>query len=178
MTIQVKDRRFRPYMSAEEISEIVNNVAKRISDDLRDKNPLFLGILNGSFVFAADLMRALDFDAEISFVKFTSYNGTSSTGKIKQLIGFNESLQGRTVVVVEDIIDTGISMEHMLEQLRAAQVADVKICTFFFKPGKFQKNYKIDYIGKSIPDDFILGYGLDYDGLGRTLKDIYVVDED
>lgn len=176
MNIRVKDKIFKPYMSEKEIADIVADVAKRISDDLRDKDPLFLGVLNGCFIFASDLMRALDFDAQISFVKMSSYSGTDTTGTVKQLIGLNEDLAGRTVVIVEDVIDTGISMEKMLELLKQKNAGDVRICTFFFKPGKFQKNYKIDYIGKSIPDDFIVGYGLDYDGYGRNLKQIYVID--
>ncbi|MBO4741127.1 MAG: hypoxanthine phosphoribosyltransferase [Bacteroidales bacterium] len=174
--MKVLDKNFKPYMSQNEIADIVANVAKKINNDLRDKNPLFLSVLNGSFMFAADLLRALDFDAQISFVKMSSYSGTDTTGNVKQLIGLNEDLTGRTVVIIEDIVDTGISMEKILALLKEKNPAEVRVCTFFFKPGKFQKDFKIDYVGKSIADDFIVGYGLDYDGYGRNLNGIYVID--
>ena len=174
--MKVLDKNFKPYMSRKEIDDIVSNVAKRLSDDLRDKDPLFLGVLNGSFIFASDLLRAIDFDAQISFIKMSSYSGTSTTGTVKQLIGINEDLTGRTLVIVEDIVETGISMEKLLAMLREKNPADIKICTLFFKPGKFQKDFKIDYIGKSIGDDYIVGYGFDYNGYGRNLGQIYVID--
>jgi len=174
--MKVLDKNFKPYMSQNEIADIVANVAKKMNNDLRDKKPLFLSVLNGSFMFAADLLRALDFDAQISFVKMSSYSGTDTTGNVKQLIGLNEDLTGRTVVIIEDIVDTGISMEKILALLKEKNPAEVRVCTFFFKPGKFQKDFKIDYVGKSIADDFIVGYGLDYDGYGRNLNGIYVID--
>lgn len=174
--MKVLDKNFKPYMSRKEIDDIVSDVAKRLSDDLRDKDPLFLGVLNGCFIFASDLLRALDFDAQISFIKMTSYSGTDTTGSVKQLIGINEDLTGRTVVIVEDVIDTGISMENLLALLKEKNPAEIRICTLFFKPGKFQKTYKIDYIGKNIGDDFIVGYGFDYNGYGRNLDQIYVID--
>ena len=173
--MRVRDKNFKPYMSGKEIADIVANVAKQLNKDLRDKDPLFLGVLNGSFIFASDLLRAIDFDAQISFIKMSSYSGTSSTGTVKQLIGINEDLTGRTVVIVEDIVETGISMEKLLALLREKNPADIKICTLFFKPGKFQKDFKIDYIGKSIGDDYIVGYGFDYNGYGRNLDQIYVI---
>lgn len=174
--MRVRDKNFKPYMSGKEIADIVANVAKQLNKDLRDKDPLFLGVLNGSFIFASDLLRAIDFDAQISFIKMSSYSGTSTTGTVKQLIGINEDLTGRTVVIVEDIVETGISMEKLLALLREKNPADIKICTLFFKPGKFQKDFKIDYIGKSIGDDYIVGYGFDYNGYGRNLGQIYVID--
>ena len=174
--MRVRDKNFKPYMSGKEIADIVANVAKQLNKDLRDKDPLFLGVLNGSFIFASDLLRAIDFDAQISFIKMSSYSGTSTTGTVKQLIGINEDLTGRTVVIVEDIVETGISMEKLLALLREKNPADIKICTLFFKPGKFQKDFKIDYIGKSIGDDYIVGYGFDYNGYGRNLDQIYVID--
>jgi hypoxanthine phosphoribosyltransferase len=163
-------------MSGKEIADIVASLAKQLNHDLRDKDPLFLGVLNGSFIFASDLLRAIDFDAQISFIKMSSYSGTSTTGTVKQLIGINEDLTGRTLVIVEDIVETGISMEKLLAMLREKNPADIKICTLFFKPGKFQKDFKIDYIGKSIGDDYIVGYGFDYNGYGRNLDQIYVID--
>ena len=162
--MKVLDKNFKPYMSRKEIDNIVSDVAKRLSDDLRDKDPLFLGVLNGCFIFASDLLRALDFDAQISFIKMTSYSGTDTTGSVKQLIGINEDLTGRTVVIVEDVIDTGISMENLLALLKEKNPAEIRICTLFFKPGKF------------IGDDFIVGYGFDYNGYGRNLDQIYVID--
>lgn len=175
--IQVHDKQFRRYMPADEIQAAVRRVAAEISRDYRGRNPIICPVLTGSFMFATDLVRSLDFDAEVSFVRYTSYQGMSSTGQVKRLLGFSDSCRGRDVIIVEDIIDTGISMEFMVEQLRALEPSSIALCTFFFKPGKFQKNYKIDYIGKSIPDDFILGYGLDYDGMGRTYPEVYVLDD-
>ena len=174
--MKVRDKNFKPYMSGKEIADIVASLAKQLNNDLRDKDPLFLGVLNGSFIFASDLLRAIDFDAQISFIKMSSYSGTSTTGTVKQLIGINEDLTGRTLVIVEDIVETGISMEKLLAMLREKNPADIKICTLFFKPGKFQKDFKIDYIGKSIGDDYIVGYGFDYNGYGRNLDQIYVID--
>jgi len=174
-TIQVGDKKFKLYLSKAEIHQIVSQLAKRISNDLRDENPLFLAVLNGSFIFVADLMRELDFDAEISFVKMSSYLGTKSTGNVEQLIGINESIENRTIVVLEDIIDTGISMEAMLQQLKTYNPKSIHLCTLLFKPGKFVKNYHIRYIGKEIDDDFIVGYGLDYDGKGRKYSQIYTI---
>ena len=174
--MKVRDKNFKPYMSGKEIADIVASLAKQLNNDLRDKDPLFLGVLNGSFIFASDLLRAIDFDAQISFIKMSSYSGTSSTGTVKQLIGINEDLTGRTLVIVEDIVETGISMEKLLAMLREKNPADIKICTLFFKPGKFQKDFKIDYIGKSIGDDYIVGYGFDDNGYCRNLDEIYVID--
>lgn len=174
--MKVRDKNFKPYMSGKEIADIVASLAKQLNHDLRDKDPLFLGVLNGSFIFASDLLRAIDFDAQISFIKMSSYSGTSTTGTVKQLIGINEDLTGRTLVIVEDIVETGISMEKLLAMLREKNPADIKICTLFFKPGKFQKDFKIDYIGKNIGDDYIVGYGFDYNGYGRNLDQIYVID--
>ena len=142
MNIRVKDKIFKPYMSEKEIADIVADVAKRISDDLRDKDPLFLGVLNGCFIFASDLMRALDFDAQISFVKMSSYSGTDTTGTVKQLIGLNEDLAGRTVVIVEDVIDTGISMEKMLELLKQKTPATCVSALSSSNPENFRKTTK------------------------------------
>lgn len=176
-TIQVHDKRFKTYLPAAEIAREVARLAQELGRDFRGKDPLFIPILNGAFMFASDLLRALDFDVEIAFVKYASYEGTNTTGVVKELIGFPESVRGRHVVLVEDVVDTGISMAHTLERVQAMQPASVSVCTFFFKPDKFVKHFKIDYIGRTIPNDFILGYGLDYNGLGRTYADVYVLDE-
>ena len=128
-------------------------------------------------MFTADLMKCLDLPCEISFVKLASYQGTSSTGKVKELVGLNEDITGRTVVIVEDIVDTGITMERVIETLRARNPKDIRIATLLVKPDKLKVNLNIDYVAMNIPNDFIVGYGLDYDGLGRNYRDIYVVDE-
>ena len=173
--ITVHDKQFELYMSEAEIQTEVKRVASEISNDLRDKNPLFCPTLTGSFMFFTDLVRALDFDAEAYFVKYTSYSGMSSTGNVKKELPFPEKCRGRHVVIVEDIVDTGVTMEAMLGELRKFEPAGIYIASFLFKPDSFKKNFKIDYIGRSIPNDFILGYGLDYDNLGRFYRDIYVV---
>jgi hypoxanthine phosphoribosyltransferase len=175
--VQLKDKRFRIDISGEKILKQVERVASEINRDLQGKKPLFLVVLNGAFMFAADLLKNIDIDCEVSFVKLASYQGTSSTEKVKELIGLNEDLTGRTVVVVEDIVDTGITMENIITDLLRLKATEVHIATLLFKPEAFQKNFKIDYIGLNIPNDFIVGYGLDYDGLGRNLKDIYKIIE-
>lgn len=162
-------------MTHAEIEKEVVRVAQEITRDLGDKKPLFCPTLTGSFMFMADLARALGFDADISFVKYTSYQGMHSSGVVKRELPFPEKCRGRHVVIVEDIIDTGCTMEAMLGELEKMEPASVHIATFLFKPGSFKKNFKIDYIGRSIPDDFIVGYGMDYDDYGRFYKDIYVV---
>ena len=150
-------------------------MAQAISQDLSDKDPLFLGILNGSFLFAAELFKRLNFPCQISFLKLASYQGHSSTGKVKRLIGINEDIKDRTVVILEDIIDTGITMEHIKKQLLGYEPKDIKIATMLFKPQAYQKDFTIDYIGLIIPNEFIVGFGLDYDGYGRNLKHIYKI---
>ncbi|MDY5969564.1 MAG: phosphoribosyltransferase family protein [Bacteroidales bacterium] len=180
--IAIGDKHFRLYIERKEIDAIVERVAAELTRDYANgldaqgRAPILLPVLNGAYMFAADLSRRLDFDAEICFVKMASYEGTRSTGRVKQLIGFPEGLKDRNVVVVEDIIDTGISMGQVLQQLKSLGVASARLCTFLFKPGKFQEHYKIDYVGKEIEDDFIVGYGMDYKEKGRLYKDIYIVD--
>ena len=148
-----------------------------MSKDLEGKNPIFLGVLNGSFIFAADLMREMTIPCEISFVKLASYQGTTSTGKVREVLGINENLSGRTVVIVEDIVESGQTMKQMIESLGTRNPESVRICTLFFKPEKLKEELNLDYVAFSIPDDFIVGYGLDYDGLGRELKDVYTIVE-
>ncbi len=173
--VKLADKTFVPYLSGEKIGAAVKLVAEKINSDYAGKNPLFLVVLNGAFLFAADLLRSIDVDCEVSFVKFSSYQGTSSTGKVKELIGLNENLKGRDVIIVEDIVDTGTTIVQMMADLDQRHTASVKIATLLFKPEAYKKDIKIDYIGLEIPNAFIVGYGLDYDGLGRNLKDIYVI---
>jgi len=175
--ITVKDKTFKTFIPEQEILKRVKLVADKINADMAGKNPLLLAVLNGSFIFAADLMRYLTIPCEISFVKLASYQGTTSTGKIKEVIGINENLAGRTVIIVEDIVDTGHTMKNMLEQIGTRNPESIHICTLLLKPGKLQVPLNIEYAAMEIPNDFIVGYGLDYDQQGRQLRDIYVLDE-
>ena len=176
--IKLHDRKFKIMIPAEKIDEAVAAVAKRINADYADKpTPLFVGVLNGSFMFMSDLIKKIDFNNELSFVKLASYEGTTSTGEVRSLIGLNGSIEGRHVIVVEDIVDTGESIEHMMNDLQGRHPASVEVCTLFFKPGSYRKQIPIKYRAMEIGNEFIVGYGLDYDQLGRSLKDIYVVTE-
>ena len=171
--ITVLDKTFELFLDVSVIHDATTRMARQLTDDLHDKNPLFLVVLNGAFMFASDLIKQLEFDCEISFVKLSSYVGTKTTAVVRELIGLDEVLHGRTVVIVEDIIDTGITMANTKEKLKKLEATDVRLATLLFKPGAFQMDYKIDYVGIEIPNDFIVGYGLDYDGLGRNYPDIY-----
>lgn len=173
--IKVLDKQFKKYITDIEIQKAVKDVAKKIDIDYKGKDPLLLVILNGAFMFAADLIRSIEMDTRVSFVKLASYQGTKSTEKVVKLIGLNEELAGQDVIIVEDIVDTGITLENLLYELKTFKPNSVRIASFLFKPNAFQKNYKIDYIGLEIPNDFILGYGLDYNQAGRNLKDIYKI---
>ena len=176
--VKIKDKTFQTSISESEIKQRVKELAQRISHDLKGKNPLLLGVLNGSFIFAADLMRELTIPCEISFVKLASYEGTTSTGKVHEVLGINENLTGRDVVIVEDIVDTGRTMKQMVESLGTRNPASVHVCTLFVKPDKLEVKLDIDYAAFSIPNDFIVGYGLDYDQQGRGLKEIYTLVEE
>ena len=175
--VKIKDKTFKTSIPEAQILERVKAVAERINTDMADKHPLLLAMLNGSFVFAADLMREITVPCEISFVKMSSYQGTSSTGKVKQLLGLNEDIKGRTVIIVEDIVESGLTLKTLLETLKEKEPADVQICTLLFKPDCLQVPLDIKYVAMEIPNDFILGYGLDYDQQGRNLRDIYTVVE-
>ena len=174
-TIRIKDKTFKTSIPEAEIMEKIKVVADRINKDMEGKNPLLLAVLNGSFIFAADLMRMLTIPCEISFVKLSSYEGTASTGKVKELAGINADLTGRTVIIVEDIIEAGLTMAHMLESLRACRPESIHICSLLVKPEKLLVPLDIEYTVMNIPNDFILGYGLDYDQQGRGLRDIYTL---
>lgn len=175
--IKVRDREFTVSIPEAKILQRVAEVAAQINNDLKNENPLFLAVLNGSFVFAADLMRCMEMPCEISFVRMASYEGTSSTGKVKQLIGLKEEIKGRTVVIVEDIIDSGLTMKNLLATLEEKQPKDIRIAALLVKPGNLQVDLDIPYCCFEIPNDFIVGYGLDYDGEGRNLRSIYTVVE-
>jgi len=176
--VTIKDKTFETSMSEAEIKQRVKEVAQQMSRDLEGKNPLFLAVLNGAFIFAADLMREMTIPCEISFVKLASYQGTTSTGTIQEVIGINEDLTGRTVVILEDIVESGLTIKRMMEQIGTRHPASVQVCTLFFKPDRLKEDLKLDYVAFEIPNDFILGYGLDYDQQGRELRDLYTLVKD
>lgn len=176
-TIKILDKTFKTFIPESEIQKRVAAVAEKINHDMAGKNPLLLAVLNGSFIFAADLIRYLTISCEISFVKLASYQGTTSTGKVKEIIGINENLENRDVIIVEDIVDTGNTMKRMLETLGTRNPRSLHICTLLVKLGKLQVPLNIEYCAMEIPNDFIVGYGLDYDQQGRNLRDIYTVVE-
>ena len=171
--IRVHDKDFEPYLSAEQITSGIRSIAQKLNKDYAGKRPLFIAILNGSFMFAADLFKELKIDAEICFIKLASYKGTKSTGHVITAIGLDIDLYGRDVVIVEDIVDTGKTLNEFLPQLRHQQPASLKIVALLQKPDALQFPINVDYIGFSIPNKFVVGYGLDYDGLGRNMPEIY-----
>lgn len=174
--VTLKDKTFVPYITSDKILESVKVMATKINNDLKVEMPLFLVVLNGSFMFAADLLKEVTIPCEISFIKLASYHGTSSTGTVTEMIGLTEEIKGRTIVVVEDIVDTGITIEKLVALLIKKEVKQIKIASFLLKPEAYKKSIKIDYVGMEIPNDFVVGYGLDYDGLGRNMKDILVLE--
>jgi len=177
-SIKVHDKVFVKSIGSEQIEQAVHSISAKINQDLAGKNPLFLIVLNGAFMFASDLLKRITIPCQISFVKLSSYIGTRTTSAVRELIGLDEVLTGRTVVIVEDIIDTGITMGVTIDKLKKLEAAEVFIATLLFKPDSFQMNFDINYIGLKIPNDFIVGYGLDYNGHGRNYPDIYKIIED
>ncbi len=177
-TVKLLDREFKISIPAQEIDAAIAKIAEQMNKDLAGKNPLFICILNGSFMFASDLMKLITVEnAEITFMRLSSYEGTTTTGKVKKLMGFTEDLKDRTVVLLEDIIDTGITISNTLEQIKDYEAKEVLVATMLFKPKALSRDIKIDYVGIEIPNDFIVGRGLDYDGIGRNLPDVYTVIE-
>ncbi len=174
-TVTLKDKTFELSIPYEEIQAAIRQIAKEINLDYAGEEPLFLAVLNGSFMFAADLMKEIGLTCAISFVKLASYHGTESTNKVKKLIGLNEEIRGRSIIILEDIVDSGLTMEKILEELKTIQPKDISIATLLLKPDALERDIEIDYVGIEIPNDFIVGYGLDYDGLGRNLKNIYKI---
>ena len=173
--ISILDKKFKEMITGEAIQQRVDELAVMMNNDFKDKDVVFLGILNGAFLFAADLFKRLEIPARISFVKLASYQGTKSSGSIKELIGWNEDIKDKTVVVVEDIVDTGHTLERIMAELVMRKAAETKIATAFFKPDAYKGNILIDYVGFEIPNNFVVGYGLDYDGYGRNLPSIYTL---
>jgi hypoxanthine phosphoribosyltransferase len=171
--IKISDRSFEIYITYNEIIDSVQKMAKLLNAGLAGKEVVFIGVLNGSFMFLAELMQLIDLPCKVTFVKMASYDGDRSTGDVKQLLGINEDLNGKTVVVVEDIVDTGKTTAFLLEQLRNHGPEKIVLTALFFKPASFNNLFKIDYFGIEIPNDFIVGHGMDYNGFGRNLKDVY-----
>ena len=172
-TVTLHNKKFEIFITDTEIASIVNSIANHINSS-NVKAPIFIAVMNGSFLFAADLMRNITIpNTEISFIKLSSYIGTKTSGEVKQLVGISNSIAGRNIIILEDIVDTGITVNNIINLLKKEQVNDIKIATLLFKPNAYKEKHTIDYIGKSIANDFVLGYGLDYNELGRNLKHIY-----
>ena len=175
--VRILDKEFKLFITEKQIQEAVEEMARRMNKELKGKKVFFIGILNGCFMFAADLVKHLDLDCTITFLKLASYQGTSSTGKIQRLIGLNEDIKDQIVVVLEDIVDTGITLNFIQKQLRGYEPAEIKLATLLYKPEACRQDVSLDYVGIEIPDDFVVGYGLDYNGCGRNLRQIYTVIE-
>jgi hypoxanthine phosphoribosyltransferase len=173
--IKVLDKEFEISISSEKIQKRVGELADEISRDLKDQDPVFIAILNGSFMFAGDLFKKISIDAQITFLKLASYQGTTTSGSVKQLIGLNQEIKDQNIVILEDIVDTGITLDTIMRQLSGYQPASVKVATLLYKPDACKAEIPLDYIGFSIPNQFIIGYGLDYNGYGRKYEDIYTL---
>ena len=175
--VKLHDKVFAPFISNDTISRGIKAVALKLNEDFNGEPVLFVGVLNGAFRFISDLMNDIELECEVSFVKLASYSGTESQENVKKLIGFNESLDGKNVIIVEDIVDTGNTLVKIMAELDSFNPKSVKIATLLYKPKAYKKDIPIDYVGIEIPNDFIVGYGLDYDGLGRNLNEIYKIVE-
>jgi hypoxanthine phosphoribosyltransferase len=173
--VQVLDKKFRELITEEEINKRIDEVAKMINSDYAGREVVFLGILNGAFLFAAELFKRINIKASISFVKLTSYEGTNSSGTVRELIGWNEDIRGKDIIIIEDIVDTGNTLERIVEELVMRKVAGIKVATLLLKPDAYTKNIPVDYVGFNIPNDFIIGFGLDYSGYGRNFPSLYIL---
>ncbi|MPM35872.1 Hypoxanthine-guanine phosphoribosyltransferase [bioreactor metagenome] len=176
-SVTVNNRRFNLYLKHDEIIASIDKMAAKMNEDLKDKNPLFIVVLNGAFVFASELITRFEGDCDVTFVRFASYEGTESTNSVRELMNLNIDVEDRVVVFIEDIIDTGLTMLMAKDKLKAAGAREVLISTLLYKPKAFKHNYFIHYVGIEIPNDFIIGFGLDFDGKGRNLRDIYKIAE-
>ncbi len=173
--VRIFDKKFRELISEQAIKKRVDEIALQINSDFRGSEVFFVGILNGAFMFAADLFRKIDLKAMITFVKLASYKGIGSSGTVKELIGWNEDLVNKKIIVVEDIVDTGATLERIVNELTIRKVAEIKIATMLLKPAAYTRDISIDYIGFEIPNKFVIGYGLDYNGYGRSLSSVYTM---
>ncbi len=174
-TVKIKDKEFELFLTQDTIEKAIGEIAEKLNKDLADKDPLFICVLNGSFMYASELMKRVNIPCEVSFVKVSSYKGTTSTEKLKEIYGLEEDIKGRTIVIVEDIVDTGYTMSLMLEQLVCDEPKEIFVSTMLLKPKALKVSVQLDYVALEIPSDFIVGYGLDYDGYGRNLPDIYKI---
>ena len=172
-TISLHNKQFTPYLSATELAEAIQQLANRLNQDYAGQQPLFVSVLNGAFMFTADLLKRVTIDCEVTFIRVASYVGTASTGQVKEVLGLQEELADRHVVILEDIVDTGHTMRMLLDTLVAQKPASLEVATLFLKPECLQHELDVRYVGLSIPNDFIVGYGLDYDGLGRNYPNVY-----
>jgi hypoxanthine phosphoribosyltransferase len=173
--IQVLDKKFRKYIPEDVLHKRIVELARLINKDFEGKEVIFVGVLNGSFIFAADLYREIRLKSRITFIKLASYAGTTSSGEVRELIGWNEDLKGKSVIVIEDIVDTGVTLEHTVDNLIIRDVKEISIVTLLLKPEAYRKNINIDYVGFEIPNEFVVGYGLDYNGEGRNLPGVYIL---
>ena len=175
--ITLNDKNFKPYIDQQRIATEVKRIAKEINSDLMNEFPIFLAVLNGSFMFASDLLKEIEIPCEISFIKLVSYEGLESSGTVKELIGLNQNIENRTVVIIEDIVDSGVTIEKLVSLLNIEKAKKIKVATVLFKPDAYKKKFAIDYIGFKIPSKFVLGYGLDYAQKYRNLRSIYMLSE-
>lgn len=177
-SITVRDKEFVPYLKDAKIQKKIADLAQRLEEDYKGQNPLFIGVLNGSFMFVSDLMKNFSMDCEVTFIRLSSYSGMESTGSVKQVLGLRENVFGRHIILLEDIVDSGLTMEQTVAFFEDRGPKSIEIATLLFKPEALQKDIKLKYVGFEIPEKFVVGYGLDYDGHGRNLKDIYQLKED
>lgn len=175
--IHIRDKSFVPFLSVETLQSRIQELAAQINEDYRDKDPLFIGVLNGAFVFLSDLFKCIEIPCEVTFVRVASYQSMHSTGKVKQILGLQEDLKERHVILVEDIVDTGLTMQQITQQILGLQPASLAIVTLLHKPEALEAEIELDYVGFEIENKFVVGYGLDYDGLGRNLDSVYVLAE-
>jgi hypoxanthine phosphoribosyltransferase len=175
--ITVHDKEFKEFISAEKINASVCDIAARINTEYADKCPLFISVLNGSFIFTADLLRIVSIPCELTFIKVTSYQGTTTSGVVNNIFGLNQPLKDRHIIIVEDIVDTGITINNLIDQFEREHPASIKVATALFKPNAYQKTRKIDFVGLEVGNEFLIGYGLDYNGLGRNISSIYKIVE-
>lgn len=171
--MKIKDKEFEVYLGKNEIEQRIEKIAEQINQDYAHRTPLFVAVLNGSFMFAADLMKQIKVPAEISFIKLNSYHKTHSSGKVKELVGLDENIFGRHLIIVEDIVDTGLTIKHLLDELQELGPKSIEVATLLHKPEATVENLRLQYVGFEIPNRFVVGYGLDYDGQGRNLNDLY-----
>ena len=175
--IELHGKKFKRFIDAKSIQNAIDDLAIQINRDYNGKRPVFIGVLNGSFLFTADVVRRFKSDCEVAFLRLASYDGTDSTGKVNELVGLNEDLKDRDVLILEDIVDSGNTLAYLMENLSKYQPNSLKVATFLFKPNAYKKDFPVDYRGIEVGNEFLVGYGLDFDGLGRNLEDIYIIED-